>query len=100
MSRKEYTYDKADRIKTISEIYEPIASQWVSYVSKAYKYDNNGNLIKELDALGYEAGTGATADEKINSGYGANYMYNLAGRLITATDSVSQERGLSFTNKI
>ena len=98
MNRIQYTYDLMDRLKTKSEIYlDPTTGNWTSYVEKAYKYDNGGNVSKELDALGYEAGTGTTVDQKINTGYGKEYTYNLAGKLITMLDPVSKERGLNYT---
>ena len=66
----------------------PANRQWTTITTKAYKYDNNGSVVKELDALGYNAGTGSTVDEKINTGYGTEYTYNLAGKAVTALDPV------------
>lgn len=100
MNRTEYTYDLMGRIKTKSYTYvDPSTGQWVSYVAKAYKYDAKGNIIKELDALGYEAGAGGTAEEKINSGYGTEYTYDLDDKLVIALDPVNKDRGLSYTTK-
>ncbi|MBK1812676.1 RHS repeat protein, partial [Clostridium sp. YIM B02505] len=68
-------------------------------VTKAYKYDNKGNKIKELDALGYNAGTGTSVEEKINSGYGKEYQYNLSGKLVTENTAANKDKGLTFTHK-
>ncbi|WP_368292719.1 kelch repeat-containing protein [Dehalobacter sp. TBBPA1] len=98
MSRTEYTYDNMDRVKTKSYTYlDPVTSQWVTYVAKAYQYDANGNVIKELDALGYEAGTGSTVEEKIASGYGTEYTYDPANRVLTVLDPVSKQRSLTYS---
>jgi len=100
MSRTEYTYDQMGRVKTKSYTYiDPVTIQWVTFVASAYKYDENGNKIKELDALGYESGTGSTVDDKINSGYGTIFTYDPDNRLLTTLDPVSQQRSLSFTTK-
>lgn len=100
MNRTENTYDSMGRVRTISQIYyDTRISQWKSYVSNAYKYDNNGNVVKELTALGYAAGTGITVDDKINSGYGTISTFNYANLKITVLDAVSSERSLAFTIK-
>ncbi len=100
MNRTEYTYDLMDRVKTITQTYyDTDTSQWITITSKAYKYDNRGNKTKELDALGYDAGTGETAEEKINTGYGTEYVYNLANKLTETLDPESKDRSLSFTIK-
>jgi len=56
-------------------------------------------MAKELDALGYEAGTGSTVDDIINSGYGTQYTYDPANRVLTILDPVSSDRSLAFTTK-
>ena len=59
MNRTLYAYDGMDRLVTKSYSYlDPVTSQWTTYVAKAFQYDDSGNVIKELDALGYESGTG------------------------------------------
>ena len=98
MNRTEYSYDLMGRLKTKSYTYfDIITQQVVSYVSKAYKYDAGGNMIKELDALGYEEGTGYTTEAKINSGYGIEYTYDFANNNITTLDPVSDDRSLDYT---
>ncbi|MCG1025143.1 kelch repeat-containing protein [Dehalobacter sp.] len=98
LNRTTYTYDNMDRVKTKGYTYlDPVTSQWVTFVAKAYKYDQKGNKIKELDALGFEAGTGSTNDAKINSGYGTQYTYDPAGRVLTVLDPVSSDRSLQYT---
>lgn len=86
------------RVKTKSDIYLDGAT-WITLTTKSYKYDNSGNVIKELDALGYDSGTGTTVNEKINSGYGTESAYNLAGKLVTVLDAVSKQRALPYTIK-
>ena len=109
MNRTGYLYNKMNRVKTVTnhytkETWNPVSNTWsstpVSLVSHAYKYDQNGNLIKELDALGYQAGTGSSPDEIISSvtAYGKEYTYNLANKPLTMVDPVNKtERGLAFT---
>jgi len=100
MNRMEYAYDPMGRVKTLTRIYyDAGSSEWISYVYKAYKYDANGNVVKELDSLGYAAGTGSTVDAKIDSGYGAEYTYNYANLTITLLDPVAKSRSLTFSAK-
>jgi len=100
MNRTEFAYDPMGRVKTLTQIYfDADSSQWISYVYKAYKYDANGNMVKELDSLGYAAGTGSTVDAKINSGYGVEYTYNYASLILTMLDPVAKSRSLSFSTK-
>ncbi|HBW37598.1 MAG TPA: hypothetical protein DEF89_20855, partial [Desulfosporosinus sp.] len=91
---------EVNRVKTKSYTYlDPVSSKWLTIISKAYKYDQNGNKIKELDALGYEAGTSSTVDAKINSGYGTQSTYDPANRVLAVLDPVSSERSLAFTTQ-
>ena len=100
MNRTVYVYDLMGRVKVKKNIYyDNVSDKWVTIIAKAYRYDNSGNVVKELDALGYDSGTGTSIDERINTGYGTVYTYNLAGIRSTVTDPVSQERALSFTTK-
>ncbi|MCX8131107.1 MAG: GH-E family nuclease [Clostridia bacterium] len=98
MNRTEYTYDAMGRIKTVKEKYYE-DNAWKTVVSDSYKYDECGNVIKELDALGYESGTGSGDDEKIKSGYGTEYGYNIAGELVYQLDPQSKNNGLPYTEK-
>lgn len=100
LNRVEYTYDNVDRVKVKTNIYiNPITNQWSNIVEKAYKYDSCGSIIKELDALGYSAGIGIAIDEKISSGYGTEYTFNLANKTIMVLDPVSKDGKLAFTVK-
>ncbi|MCX7923145.1 MAG: DUF6531 domain-containing protein [Clostridia bacterium] len=88
MNRTEYTYDRMDRVKTKVERYiDPISKLWVAVTTNAYTYDKNSNVTKEQDALGYELG------------YGTEYTYNLANKVVTVLDPVSKERLLAHTTK-
>lgn len=107
-NRTVYMYDKMDRVilKTFvgkEKRFAPATGIWsdsnVSIVIAAYKYDNSGNVVKELNALGYEAGTGTDVNAMITSGYGTEYTYNLANRLVTVLDPVLKDRGLSYSIK-
>ena len=49
--------------------------------------------------MGLSSGTGDTLEEKIRTGYGTQYTYNLQGKVITVLDPVSAERGLLFTTR-
>ena len=97
MNRKEYTYDSMGRVLAETEVYyDESKNQWISFVSKAYQYDANGNVTKGLDALGYEYGTGSTIQQKISTGYGTEYTYNLNNQVISILDPVSKQKGLSY----
>jgi RHS Repeat. len=98
MSRVEYIYDVMGRVKAKKDIYrDPVTGQWTTLFSKTYKYDNSGNVIKELDARGYEEGSGSTLDERISSGYGTEYTYTMAGQAVTVTDAETKRRALPYT---
>ena len=98
MNRTEYFYDLINRVKTVAEVtFDTALIDWVTVVTKAYKYDNNGNVLKELDALGYKSVSGSTVDNIINSGYAAEYTYNNANKLITVLDPATKDKGLSYT---
>jgi RHS repeat-associated protein len=96
MNRTEYTYDLMNRLKTKADVFQEkrfdtvnncwLASQWITIVSKAYLYDFNGNIIKEMDASGYESGSGNTVDDRLSTGYGTVYTYNRADKLKTMLD--------------
>ena len=108
MNRAEYTYDLMGRLKTkinkfnemkVNPLTFELAPTWAEVTAKAFKYDNTGSVVKELDALGYASGSGNTADEKILTGYGTEYTYNLAGKQVTVRDAVAAERALPYTAK-
>ncbi len=98
-NRVEYVYDTMGRLKAKKDIYyDTKTSQWKIIYTSTYKYDLSGNVTKELDALGYEAGIGTSIEERISTGYGTKYTYNLANKLVSTLDPVSQERELSYTS--
>lgn len=101
MNRTEYVYDSMNRLKAKIEVYKskPTDTSFTTLVSKAYKYDQNGNVIKELDGEGYNSGTGTTLDSKISTGYGTQNTYNLAGQLETVADPVTLEGGKNYSKK-
>lgn len=101
MSRAVYTYDSMNRIVLEQDIYfDESTKEFRTITSKAYQYDANGNVTKELDALGYASGTGTTVSEKIATGYGNISTYNDANMLITTLSPVSKDKGLAYDVKI
>ncbi|THF81684.1 S8 family serine peptidase [Cohnella fermenti] len=108
MSRTVYTYDIMGRTQAVTEYYAEktlsASYAWMetemARVTQAFKYDENGNVIKKLDGEGYLAGTGTTIDARIQSGYGTILSYNAANLLVTELDPVGAERGLKWTTKI
>jgi YD repeat-containing protein len=52
-----------------------------------------------LDALGYEYGIGTTISQKISTGYGTEYTYDLNNNVLSMLDPVSKQKGLTFTVK-
>ncbi len=106
LSRTEYVYDAMDRVLAVTEKFEekyvnPTSFQWetrwMEVVSKAYAYDENGNVIKELDGMGVAAGAGKTVQERIQSGYGTVTRYNAANLPTLVLDAASKEQGLKHT---
>jgi len=108
ITQMDRTYDLMNRMTTKTykfheKRYNPATHQfnsiWTEFVTKAFKYDNLGNTVKELDGGGYESGAGSTITEKIASGHGTEYTYNLAGKPVTTIDPVSTDRALPYTVK-
>ncbi|WP_270164504.1 S8 family serine peptidase [Paenibacillus sp. SYP-B4298] len=103
--RTEYAYDTMNRVQAVTEIYEEKVvsgsgswtTRWTEAVSKAYQYDENGNVTKELDAMGFAAGVGKTLQERIQSGYGTTIRYNAANLPVLMLDPASREQGLKHT---
>ncbi|GBG07986.1 RHS repeat-associated core domain-containing protein [Paenibacillus agaridevorans] len=107
MGRTVYTYDNMDRVQLVMEVFESKTynpqtqtwtTKWSDLVTKAYAYDENGNVIKELSGEGYAFGTGKTIDERIQNGYGTRTTYNAANLRATIIDPVSAEKGNRTTN--
>ena len=83
---------------TVTQIYfDDRDAIWKSYVEKAIAYDSMNNVTKELDAMGYIAGTGDTVADRIATGYGMTYTYNLAGMRVTELDPESAALGLTWS---
>ncbi|MCM1567226.1 MAG: S8 family serine peptidase [Dehalobacter sp.] len=99
MNRSEYTYDLMSRVIVKKDVFKnaPADTSWITIVAKAYRYDLNGNVIKEMDGRGYEAGSGSTDADKIRTGYGTEYTYNYANLKTKVLDAVAKEKGLSYT---
>ena len=107
MNRVSYFYDSMSRLITKTFIgtlinLDESQAHWidepVSIVQEAYQYDSSGNVIKRLDGMGYEAGSGDIYG-KINTGYGTLYTYNLANLQIMICDPVNSERGVDFLTR-
>jgi len=97
MTRTEYLYDTLGRVLTVTQIYfDHRDSTWKSFVEQANAYDCMSNVTKTLDAMGYAAGTGNTIEQRIQSGYGTTYTYNLAGMVKTELDPESAARGYTY----
>ncbi|TYQ14885.1 UNVERIFIED_CONTAM: RHS repeat-associated protein [Acetivibrio alkalicellulosi] len=102
MDRNIYTYDKLDRLITKAfrgrqgsfnqnGIWTQSSSQ-TTVVQKAYRYDKAGNVIKELDALGFSTASGSSDAQKINNGYGIEYAYNPINKVTAILDAQSKEQ--------
>ena len=78
-----YDYDSLNRLRTVTDAYEKVISRRV--------YDANGNIIKEIDAEGFQA---AGEDE---ARYGTVYAYNLAGLIVSkSTPEAAEKNKLSI----
>lgn len=109
VSRTTYVYDKMNRVQLVKEAFtekklNPTTFAWIDspteLVTQAFAYDANSNVVKQLTGEGYMAGTGATIEARIKSGYGVETTYNAANLPITTKDPVTAERGLKWTTKI
>ncbi|MEL4106285.1 kelch repeat-containing protein [Oscillospiraceae bacterium WX1] len=86
MSRTEYSYDDMGRVLLVTQIYyDDETSSWKQFVSKAYTYDENGNVTYSQDALGYA------------NGYGTTTEYDAANRVIKTTDPACQAANIDHT---
>jgi len=74
----EYTYDEMNRL---TQIIDPEGN-----VIKKYIYDEDGRIVKEIDAKGYSS---ADNDEER---WGTIYKYNLSGWLVEKRDTVTAEK--------
>ena len=88
--RTVFSYDDMGRVLKQTEVYDKMVIEnntWkavpVSIATHTYQYDELGNIIKDMDALG---------NSKISD-------YNLAGLLEYETDAQTQAKGLPFTVK-
>lgn len=77
-----YTYDKLDRLIEVRDT--------SGNVIKRLVYDQNGRVIKEIDAKGYLSG------QDDSSRYGTVYSYNLAGWLVEKRSPVKKEGGVVY----
>jgi|GEM_PF-641979 len=99
-NRTEYSYDKQGRlikkafrgnIKRYNKSDADFNESTKYIILEAYKYDENGNVLKKVDAEGYNkayddavASEGSVAvEDLIDSAYGVEYSYNLANGLET-----------------
>jgi RHS repeat-associated protein len=107
MNRTEFVYDTMNRLKTQTEKYNERAYQtnltWatngVERVTKAYQYDNNGNVVKQLDGEGYRYGVGTTVDARIASGYGIETRYDLSNHVLAVLNPQEKTAGQAFSLK-
>lgn len=98
MSRIEYVYDLMDRIKLVKNIYNDNVSNY-EIIEKAYKYDNSGNVIKEIDSLAYYDSNGDGIEEKINNSLGIEKTYDLNNNLTSVLYPETKKLGYEFTVK-
>ncbi|MDD4688790.1 MAG: S8 family serine peptidase [Eubacteriales bacterium] len=99
LNRKVYTYDSMNRVVTesviyIDSIYNAADDTWteeqVCNVTAAYKYDDDGNAIKVVNAEEYADASGDNVSEKIENAHGKEYSYN-AKKLVTEEKIPSAE---------
>lgn len=105
LSRTEFTYDNMNRTKLVIEKFNEQklgpaltwTTEWTEKVSKAYLYDENGNVTKELDGEGYASSVGTTTEARIQSGYGVNTSYNAANLVVSELDPAAKDKGLKVS---
>ncbi|PKM94319.1 MAG: hypothetical protein CVU84_12750 [Firmicutes bacterium HGW-Firmicutes-1] len=83
LTRVEYIYDKMGRVLTKNDIYKEAGETTWSTISHSFTYDVLGNVISEIDGMGYETKS----------------TYNLAGQLVTKTDPETKKLNLPYTVK-
>ncbi|BES63691.1 hypothetical protein SANA_01300 [Gottschalkiaceae bacterium SANA] len=74
-----YDYDALNRIMTVTDPYDDVQQRIV--------YDEEGNIIKDIDAKGYLDGI---TDE---TRFGTHYEYNMAGLMVEEIDPVVFDLG-------
>ncbi|TYQ13381.1 UNVERIFIED_CONTAM: YD repeat-containing protein [Acetivibrio alkalicellulosi] len=91
-----YTYDLMGRLKTkefSGETYQynpyvrELQKKDETFVVKAYVYDSNDNIIKEVDGKEFKIASARSrnVDEAINNANGTVYTYTLSNNLATVT---------------
>ncbi|KJR44859.1 YD repeat protein [Desulfosporosinus sp. I2] len=95
--RTNYVYDTLNRLQTVKAPYDPSkpdsATNPYNQVIDEKVYDENSNLIKEIDAKGYLSGS----DD--SSRYGTEYTYNYANQLVKVLDPEGKVKGVAFTTQ-
>lgn len=79
-----YTYDKLNRLVTVKDPYNVVVTQ--------NSYDENGNLVKKIDAKGYLSGS---SDKER---YGVVYSYDMANRLIRQVDQENDAMSFKYNS--
>ena len=74
-----YAYDKLNRLTTVTDAYDKVISCKV--------YDQNGNVVKDIDAKGYKSGSSN------ETRYGSVYTYNLANLLVSKSTPEAVDKG-------
>ncbi|WP_430885852.1 S8 family serine peptidase [Fusibacter sp. JL216-2] len=97
-SRTEYTYNDVDQLILETYVYLDEQNKWTTIVNKAYDHDAAGNIVKELNDIGYNNGTGDVSN-KIATGYGAEFTYNLVGEPTEILSAEHKSSGIDYTSK-
>jgi len=84
MSRTRYTYDKMRRLLRETQEYKADTGAWKTVVSSANTYDNNGNIVKSQDALGYQ------------QNYGTGFEHDLQNRVTKITDPLGNMSTVAY----
>ena len=90
--RTNYVYDSLNRLQTVKAPYNPSQpNSETNPYNRVISDDQNSNLIKEIDALGYLSGSDNS------SRYGTEYTYDYANQLLTVLDPEGKSKELPFT---
>lgn len=97
MNRVVFVYDNMNHVILEQDIYHDGSEDAFKIINaKAYQYNQKGLLVKELDSLGYESGSGESVIDKINTGYGTVYTYDGSGQQLTVLSPESSDNGYTY----
>ncbi|MBE6049739.1 MAG: hypothetical protein E7214_03520, partial [Clostridium sp.] len=97
---KEYVkeYDADGNLILEQYVSKDASGKVIYYPVKAYKYNSQGNLIKEVYGKAFAAATGNTTEEKIKNAKGIEYTYNLENKIVSVLNIQDKLDGKKYSS--